>query len=96
MVYIRASSYNVPLVLQIGEDGHAQVYVHILHARFGLYPSSIHIEEGVMSKSAKIDRSIQHFRFLDNEGHHWVLPPGRYRAFRLIVALMVASTVPLS
>jgi hypothetical protein len=70
MAYIRASGHNVPLVLQIGEDGHAQVYVHVLHACFGLHLSSIYIEEEVMAESGEIDRSILQFRFLDNEGHH--------------------------
>jgi hypothetical protein len=94
MAYIRATGHNVPLVLQIVEDGHAQVY--ILHTCFGLYLSSIYIEEEVMAASAEIDRSILQFRFLDNEGHHWVLLPGRYRAFGLTGALMAASTIPLS
>jgi hypothetical protein len=67
-----------------------------LHARFGLHLSSIYIEEEVFSESGDIDRSILQFRFLDNEGHHWMLPPGRYRAFGLTAAFMAASTVPLS
>jgi hypothetical protein len=96
MAYIRASGHNVPLVLQIVEDGHARVNAHVLHARFGLHHSSIYIEEEVMSESGEIDRSILQFRYLDNDGHHWVLPPGRYRAFGLTATLMSASTVLLS
>jgi hypothetical protein len=96
MAYIRAFGHNVPLVLQIGEDGHARVYAHVLHARFGLHLPSIYIEEEVMAESGEIDRSILQFRFLDNKGHHWVLPPGRYRAFGLTAAFMAAFTVPLS
>jgi hypothetical protein len=49
-----------------------------------------------MAESGEIDRSILQFRFLDNKGHHWVLPPGRYRAFGLTAAFMAAFTVPLS
>jgi hypothetical protein len=96
MAYIRASGHNVPLVLQIAEDGHARVNAHVLHPRFGLHHSSIYIEEEVMSKSGEIDRSILQFRYLDNDGHHWVLPPGRYRAFGLTATLMAASTDLLS
>jgi hypothetical protein len=49
-----------------------------------------------LSKSGKVDRSILELRFRDNEGQHWVLLPGRYRAFRLTAALMAASTDLLS
>ena len=58
MAYIRATSHNVPLVLQIAEDGHARVYAHVLQARFSLHLSSIHIEEEVLSESGDIDRSV--------------------------------------
>jgi hypothetical protein len=83
-------------VLQIAEDGHAQVYAHLLYARFGFHLSSIYIKEEVMSKSGEVDRSILQLRFCDNEGHHWVLPPGWYRAFGLTSTLMVASIDLLS
>jgi hypothetical protein len=96
MAYIRASGHNVPLVLQIAEDGYARVNAHVLHASFGLHHSSIYIEEEVMLESGEIDRSILQFRYLDNDGHHWVLPPGRYRAFGLTPTLMAASTDLLS
>jgi hypothetical protein len=96
MAYIRASGHNVPLVLQIVEDGHARVYAHVLHARFGFHLTSIYIEEEIMSESGEVDRSILQLRFRDNDGHHWVLPPGRYRAFGLTAALMAASTDLLS
>jgi hypothetical protein len=49
-----------------------------------------------MSESGEVDRSILQLRFRDNDGHHWVLPPGRYRAFGLTAALMAASTDLLS
>jgi hypothetical protein len=39
MAYIRASGHNVPLVLQIVEDGHARINAHVLHSRFGLHHS---------------------------------------------------------
>jgi hypothetical protein len=96
MAYIRASGHNVPLVLQIERDGHAQVYAHVLHARFGFYLTSIYIEEEVMSESGEVDRSILQLRFRDNDGHHWVLPPRRYRAFGLTAALMAVSIDLLS
>ena len=70
MAYIRATGHNVPLVLQIVEDGRARVYAHILQARFSFHLSSIHIEEEVVSESGDIDRSILQYRFFDNEGHH--------------------------
>jgi hypothetical protein len=96
MAYIRAFGHNVLLVLQIAEDGHARVYVHVLHACFGFHLTSIYIEEEVMSKSGEVDRSILQLRFRDNDGYHWILPPGRYRAFGLTAALMAASTDLLS
>jgi hypothetical protein len=96
MAYIRTSSHNVPLVLQIAEDGHARVYAHVLHARFGFYLTSIYIEEEVMLESSEVERSILQLRFRDNDGHHWVLPPGRYRAFGLTTGLMAASIDLLS
>jgi hypothetical protein len=96
MAYIHASGHNVPLILQIAEDGHARVYAHVLHARFGFHLTSIYIEEEVMSKSGEVDRSILQLRFRDNDGHHWVLPPRRYRAFGLTAAFMAASTNLLS
>jgi hypothetical protein len=67
-----------------------------LHARFGFHLSSIYIKEEVLSKLGKLDRSILHLRFRDNEGYHWVLPLGWYRAFGLIAILMAASTDLLS
>jgi hypothetical protein len=96
MAYIRATGHTVPLVLQIAEDGHARVDANVLHARFGFHPTSIYVEEEVLSESGEVDRSILQFRFHDNEGHHWLLPLGRYRAFGLTAALMAASTDILS
>jgi hypothetical protein len=75
MVYIWASGHNVPLVLQIGEDGYAWLYAHVLHAHFEFDQSSIYIEEEVLSELGEVDRSILQLRFRDNEGHHWVLLP---------------------
>jgi hypothetical protein len=53
MAYIRASSHSVFLMIQIAEGGHAQVYANVLHAHFGFHPTSIYIEEAVLSKSSK-------------------------------------------
>jgi hypothetical protein len=92
MAYIRALGHNVPLMMQIAEGGHAQVYANLLHARFGFHPTSIYIEEEVLSESSKVDRTIFHVSFQDDEGQLWLLPLGRYRAFGLNVALMAAST----
>jgi hypothetical protein len=96
MAFIQASGQNTPLVLQIAEDGQAREYVHVLQARFGFHLSSIYIEEKVLSESSEVDRSILQLRFCDNEGHHWVLHPGRYKAFGLTAALMATSTNLLS
>jgi hypothetical protein len=51
MAYIRAFGHNVLLVLQIGEDGYAQLYAHVLHACFGFHLSSIFVEEEVLVHS---------------------------------------------
>jgi hypothetical protein len=96
MTFIQAPGHNVPLVLQIAEDGYAQVYAHLLQAHFEFHLSSIYIEEEVLLESGEVDRSILQLRFRDNEGHHWVLLPGRYMAFGLIAALTAASTDLLS
>jgi hypothetical protein len=45
-----------------------------------------------MSESGEVDRSILQLRFRDIDGHHWVLPHGKYRAFGLTRALMAAFT----
>jgi hypothetical protein len=92
MAYIRATSHSVPLMIQIAEGGHARVYANVLHTRFGFHPTSIYIEEEVLSDSGKVDRTILQLSFRDNEGQLWLLPPGRYRAFGLNTALMAAST----
>ena len=89
MAYIRASSHSVPLIMQIVEGGHARVYANVLYARFGFHPTSIYIEEGVLSKSDKVDRTILQLSFHDEE---WLLPPGQYKAFGLNAALMAAPT----
>jgi hypothetical protein len=91
MAYIRASCHSVPLMMQITEGGHARVYANLLHARFGFHPTSICIEEEVLSESSKVDRTILQVSFCDDEGQLWLLLPGRYRAFGLNTALMAAS-----
>jgi hypothetical protein len=58
MAYIKDSDYNVPLIIQIAEGGHTRVYANVLHARFGFHPTSIYIEEEVLSESGKVDRTI--------------------------------------
>jgi hypothetical protein len=57
-------------VLQIAEDGHAQVNAYVLHAHFGLRLFSIYLEEEMMSESGEVDRSILQLRFRDINGHH--------------------------
>jgi hypothetical protein len=73
-------------MMQIAEGGHARVY-----ARFGFHPTSIYIEEKVLSESGKVDRTILQVSFCDDEGQLWLLPLGRYRAFGLNAALMATS-----
>jgi hypothetical protein len=68
MAYIRASGYNVPLMMQIAEGGHSRVYANLLHARFGFHPTSIYIEEEVLSESCKVDRTILQLSLRDDEG----------------------------
>jgi hypothetical protein len=92
MAYIRATEHSVPLIMQIAEGGYARVYASVLHARFGFHPTSIYIEEEVLSESGKVDRTILQLSLGDDEGQLWLLPPSRYRAFGLNVALMAAST----
>jgi hypothetical protein len=92
MAYIRATGHSVPLMMQIAKGGHARVYANVLHARFGFHPTSIYIEEEVLSESSKVDRTIFQFSFRDDEGQLWLLPPGQYRTFGLNAALMEAST----
>jgi hypothetical protein len=72
-------------MMQIVEGGHARVYANVLHARFGFHPTSIYIEEEVLSESSKVDRTILQLSL-------WLLPPGQYRAFGLNAALMAPST----
>jgi hypothetical protein len=79
-------------MMQIAKGDHARVYANVLHARFGFHPTSIYIEEEVLSESGKVDRTILQVSFRNDEGQLWLLPPGRYRAFGLNVALMAAST----
>jgi hypothetical protein len=77
-------------MMQIAEGGHAGVHANVLHVRFGFHPTSIYIEEEVLSESGKVDRTILQISFGDDEGQRWLLPPGRYRAFGLNAALMAA------
>ena len=92
MAYIRASGHSVPLMMQIIEEGHAQVYANVLHACFGFPPTSIYIEEEVLSELDKFDRTILQISFRDDEGQLWLLPPSRYRVFGLNAAFMATST----
>jgi hypothetical protein len=91
MAYIRATGHSVPLMMQIAEGGYARVYASVLHARFGFHATSIYIEKEVLSDSGKVNRTILQLSLWDDEGQLWLLPPGRYRAFGLNAALMVAS-----
>jgi hypothetical protein len=79
-------------MMQIAEGGHARLYASVLYARFGFHPTSIYIEEEVLSKSGKVTRTILQLSLRDDEGQLWLLPPGRYRVFGLNTALMAAST----
>jgi hypothetical protein len=79
-------------MILIAEGGYAQVYANVLHARFGFHPTSIDIEEEVLSESNKVDKTIFQLSFRDDEGQLWLLPPGRYRAFGFNAALMATST----
>jgi hypothetical protein len=76
MAYIKASSQSVFLKMQIAKGGHARVYANVLHARFGFHPTSIYIEEEVLSKSGKVDRTILQISFHDDEGQLWLLLSG--------------------
>jgi hypothetical protein len=92
MAYIRATGHGVLLMMQITEGGHVRVYTNVLHARFGFHPTSIYIEDEVLSESGKVDRTIFQFSFCNDKGQLWLLPPEQYRAFGLNTALMAAST----
>jgi hypothetical protein len=92
MAYIRPSSHSIPLVMQIADDGHVRVYAKVLHACFGFHLSSIYIEEEVLSKSCKVDRSILQLNFCDDEGQYRLFPPRYYWAFRLNTTFMATST----
>jgi hypothetical protein len=92
MAYIRVSGHSVPLMMQIAEGGHARVYTNVLHAHFGFHLNSIYIEEEVLSKSSKVERTILHISFCDDEGQLWLLPPRCYRTFELNAALMATFT----
>jgi hypothetical protein len=67
------------------------VYANVLRARFGFHPTSIYIGEEVLSELGKVERTILQLSFRDDEGQLCLLPPGRYRAFRLNAALMAVS-----
>jgi hypothetical protein len=68
MAYIRASGHSVPLMMQIVEGGLARVYANVLYTRFGFHPTSIYIEEEVLSESGKVDRTILQLSLRDDEG----------------------------
>ena len=91
MAYIRASGHSVPLMMQIVESGHVQVYTNVLHTRFKFHPTLIYIEEEVLSKSSKVNKIILQISFRDDEGQLWLLPPRRYRTFGLNAALIATS-----
>jgi hypothetical protein len=67
------------------------VYANDLHARFKFHLTSIYTEEEVLFESGKVDWSILQLSFRNNEGQHWLLSLGRYRAFGLNTPLMAAS-----
>jgi hypothetical protein len=68
MTYIKAFGHSIPLMMQIAKGGHARVYANVLHACFGFHPTSIYIEEEVLSESGKVDRTILQLSFRDDEG----------------------------
>jgi hypothetical protein len=92
MAYIQATGHSVPFVMQIAKDGHAQVYAKVLYTCFRFHLSLIYIKEEVLPKSSKVDKSILQLSFRDDEGHHWLLLLGYYRAFGLNATFMAAST----
>jgi hypothetical protein len=55
-------------MMQIAEGGHTRVYANLLHARFDFHPTSIYIEEEVLSESGQVDRTILQVSFCDDEG----------------------------
>ena len=68
------------------------MYANVLYTHFKFHLALIYIKEEMSSKLGKVDRSILQLSFHDNEGQHWLLPPGHYMAFGLNGALMAAST----
>ena len=90
--YIQAIGLNVLYEMQIAKGNHTWVYAKVLYAHFGFHLTFIYIEEEVWYELGKVDKSILQLSFHDNEGQWWLLPPGRYRAFELNAAFMVAST----
>jgi hypothetical protein len=55
-------------MMHIAEGGHAWVYANVLNTRFRFHTISIYIEEEVVSKSGKVDRTILQINFRDDEG----------------------------
>ena len=68
MVYIRASGHSVLLMMRIVEGGYARVYANVLYAHLGFHLTSIYIEEEVLYKSGKVNRTILQLSFHDDEG----------------------------
>jgi hypothetical protein len=68
MAYIKDSGHNILLIMKIAKGGHSRVYANLLHAHFGFHPTSIYIEEEVLSESGKVDRTILQFSLRDDEG----------------------------
>jgi hypothetical protein len=79
-------------MMQITEGGQTRMYANVLHARFGFHPTSVYIEEEVLSESDKVDKTILQLSFCDDEDQLYLLPPSRYRAFGFNAALMATST----
>jgi hypothetical protein len=55
-------------MMQIAEGSHARVYANVLYARFGFHPTSIYIEEEVLSELGKVDRTIFQLSLRNDEG----------------------------
>jgi hypothetical protein len=53
------------------------VYASVLHASFRFHPTSIYIEEEVLSESGKVDRTILQLSLRDDEGQLRLLSPSR-------------------
>jgi len=69
MASICANGHEVPLVLPLGEQGYVVVSLHLLHVRFGFVPSSMYVEEEVMSTSGHVQEYVHMVKLELHDGH---------------------------